>query len=159
MNDKEDYAGTCYSQDGKTTTKCPAPVGFCPYPQYWDPAMNKCASSSCPSGYHTEWDNTGTAFCMNDQWNYDGTCYKIDGVTKLTCSKPYGYCASGQFWNETSKTCVASKCPSGHHIDWDQNGALYCQNDKWDPNGTCYKQDGVTSIKCPTFNTCPAPSY
>lgn len=160
INDKEDYASTCYSKDGITQVKCPAPTGYCPYPQYWNATTNACESSTCPSGYHSDWDSAAnSSFCMNDQWNYDGTCYDIKGITKLACPKPYGYCASGQFWNETSKSCISNKCPANYHMEWDQNSVVFCMNDKWDTSATCYKSDGVTQIKCPTYNYCMPPSY
>ena len=130
MNDREDYAGTCYSADGKTTIKCPQQNWqTCPSGQWWDPARGYCVGSttspspwpspgitSCPAGYHYHGESGG--FCMNDREDYSATCYSSDGKSTTICPKPTytpgpSYtpppsCPSGQWWDYARNACVSS---------------------------------------------------
>ncbi|MEK7537189.1 MAG: hypothetical protein AAB584_01980 [Patescibacteria group bacterium] len=122
MNDREDYAGTCYSADGKSAIKCPAYSSpqTCPSGQWWDPARGYCVGSTspspypspgafgCPAGYHSHSDSGG--YCMNDREDYAGTCYSSDGKTTIKCpaySSPQT-CPSGQWWDYARSACVSS---------------------------------------------------
>mgnify|MGYP001610870486 CR=1 FL=1 len=183
MNDKEDYSGTCYSADGKTTIKCPSqPTSQCTPPQWWDPAKGYCVGStspspwpspgigSCPAGYHYHGESGG--FCMNDREDYAGICYTSDGKSTTTCPKPtytpgpsytpYPSCPSGQWWDSAMSKCTsiattytpAPSCPAGQYWDYGMNK---CSTNSCTAG---YYWDSATSTCKPnsTYTYTPAPS-
>lgn len=130
IDDQENYSGTCYDSTGVTVITCPSSGSYgsscssytdqatctsytnCNW--YSDSSTSYCyyssgggssSSDSCPSGYHTMYDN-GT-YCMSDS---DGTnCLSINGGTdpyecpNTSASSNYcdGICGNG----EDTATC------------------------------------------------------
>ena len=125
MNDREDYAGTCYTSDGKSTTTCPKSnypsPQTCPSGQWWDYARNACVSSSttytpapsCPSGQW--WDYTynkcTSASACGAGYYWDSAsnmCKPSGGTTTYTPYPSAQTCPSGQWWDYARNACVSS---------------------------------------------------
>lgn len=170
MNDREDYSGTCFTIDGKSTTTCPkptytpgpsyTPAPSCPSGQWWDYARNACVSSTttytpyptaggCPPGSHSM-----GGYCMSD-----ADLTKCGPLNSASTSS-FGSCSSYQ---TTVTYTPAPSCPSGQWWDYANN---YCRTDCasgtfWDPaQKKCISSVGGTYTPVPgtTYTYTPAPS-
>lgn len=151
MNDREDYAGTCYTTDGKSTTTCPKPTytpgpsytppPSCPSGQWWDYQMNKCTSTtSCGTGYY--WDSaanickpSGTATytpvpsCPSGQWWDYARNACVSTSTTYTPYPSSQACSGGQWWDSAKNACT---CSNGY--SWDAANNICksnCASDQW----------------------------
>jgi hypothetical protein len=87
-------SNSCTSQSGCVWNVDPAAFytsgdgGYCTGDDYTSPT-----SGNCPSGFHDHSDSGG--YCINDAEDVNGTCYKLDGTTVITC--PVSYDDSDQY--------------------------------------------------------------
>ena len=142
MNDREDYSGTCYTADGKSTTTCPKSTypspQTCPSGQWWDYARNACVSStatytpypSCPSG---QWWDTAAQKCTSTTTSC-GSGYYWDSASNMC--KPsggtytlYPTCPGSQWWDPAQNACT---CGNGYSWDAATNTCKSkCASDQW----------------------------
>ena len=86
----------------------------CPMGQWWNGTMcvNSSTTGNCPTGYHSHSESGG--FCMNEQENYNGTCYNSAGTAIITCPQQtynsvqtVGSCNySTQYWKASTSQCM-----------------------------------------------------
>jgi len=129
MNDREDYSGTCYTADGKSTTTCPKSTytpGPYPYPSYSPgpgPGGSSCSKSlisllgdgchqmySDPSGRQIYCDGPMSKSAKEGDTTTTPGCFYSGGPTYTPGPSytPPPSCPSGQWWDYTRSACVSN---------------------------------------------------
>lgn len=85
-------------------------VDYCP-----DDGTNPPIEDNCPAGTHSHAEDGG--YCINDQDDYSGLCYDINGTTQITCPT----------YSDTDYPGDANSCPGFAYSVWDSTGSRYCR--------------------------------